>query len=287
MTKQVVEEPKTALIVTALDVETRAVLRKLSDDWREKVVYGTVFYTGEFEDWTIAVVEVGSGNVSAAAITERGIRAFGAEVALFVGVAGGVKDVELGDVVVGSKVYGYESGKDQATKFSPRPDLHHSAHALEQRARAIMKRERWHERLDRSNVDGAPKLLVGPIAAGERVVAANRSDTARFLRENYGDTLAVEMEGRGFLEAVHINQIVGGVVRGISDLLGSKSISDDAGWQAKAADAAAAAAIEILATLSHRRMEMFRPKRPGWILLGAHSIMAKNGRGESVRNFRH
>jgi nucleoside phosphorylase len=250
MTKQVVEEPKAVLIVTALDVETRAILRKLPGDWRERVVSGTVFYVGKFEDWDVAVVEVGSGNVPAAAITERGIREFGAEVALFVGVAGGMKDVEIGDVVVASKVYGYEGGKDEQDKFRSRADLHHSAHAIEQRARAVMKRDLWHRRLDRKVISGTPKLLVGPIAAGEKIVASTRSTTAQFLIANYGDTLAVEMEGRGFLEAVHINQIVGGVVRGISDLLSEKSISDAAGWQSKAAEAAASVAFEILATLT-------------------------------------
>lgn len=241
---------QTVVIVTALDIETRAVLRQLGNDWGEEVVQGTVFYTGTFEDWFVAVVEVGPGNVGVAAIADRGIGHFKADVALFVGVAGGVKDVTLGDVVVGSKVYGYEGGKDTAYGFRPRPDLQHSAHGLEQRARAIAKRERWHERLDRSINNGSPTLFVGPIAAGEKVVASTRSTTAKFLDEYYGDSLAVEMEGRGFLEAVHINSILGTVIRGISDLLSGKSVADKAGWQQKAADAASAVAFEMLATLT-------------------------------------
>jgi nucleoside phosphorylase len=173
---------QTVVIVTALDIETRAVLRQLGD-WNEEVVQGTVFYTGTFDDWFVAVVEVGPGNVGAAAIADRGIGHFRADVALFVGVAGGVKDVTLGDVVVGSKVYGYEGGKDTESGFLPRADLQHSAHALEQRARAIAKRIRWHARLDRSINDGSPSLVVGPIAAGEKVVASSRARTAKFLEE--------------------------------------------------------------------------------------------------------
>ncbi len=56
-------EPQTVVIVTALDVETRAVLRQLGD-WYEEVVQGTVFYKGRFEDWNVAVVEVGAGSVA-------------------------------------------------------------------------------------------------------------------------------------------------------------------------------------------------------------------------------
>jgi hypothetical protein len=66
----------------------------------------------------------------------------------------------------------------------------------------------------------------------------------------FHDALAVEMEGRGFLEAVNINALVmGGVVRGISDLLSGKAEADARGSQALAADAASAAVFEILHAL--------------------------------------
>lgn len=236
------------VIVTALDVETRAVLRQLGP-WTEETVDGTVLYKGTFADWSVAVVEVGPGNIAAAAVASRAIGHCGADVALFVGVAGCVKDVRLGDVVVASKVYGYESGKDTSHGFLPRPDLQRSAHGLEQRARAISKGTSWRARLDESISDVDPQISVGPVAAGERVVASTRSATAKFLKKHYGDTLAVEMEGRGFLEAVHVHSILGTVIRGISDRLSGKAVADKKGWQKKAADAASAVAFELLATL--------------------------------------
>jgi nucleoside phosphorylase len=209
------------VIVTALDIETRAILRQLGN-WEEETVDGTVLYRGKFEDWHVAVVEVGTGNSAAAALASRAIAHCKAEVAFFVGVAGGVKDVALGDVVVASKVYGYEAGKDTQYGFLPRADMQHSAHGLEQRARAISKRKLWCNRLDRSLNKSDPDIFVGPVAAGEKVVASTKSDTAKFLKNQYSDTLAVEMEGRGFLEAVHIHNILGTVIRGISDRLSGK-----------------------------------------------------------------
>ena len=98
------------------------------------------------------------------------------------------------------------------------------------------------------------RIFVGAIAAGEKVVASRGGTVARFLRKHYSDVLAVDMEGRGFLEAVHINPDVKGcVIRGISDLRGGKSEADAAGSQARAADAASAVAFEILATLPKRK----------------------------------
>jgi nucleoside phosphorylase len=243
-------EPKsTAVILTALEVETRAILRHLGE-CNDEVVGGTIFALGYFGDWKIAVAEVGAGNSGAAAIAERAVQKFRPSVALFVGVAGGIKDVSIGDVVIATKVYGYESGKETDGGLKARPDVQISSHALEQRGRAIRLKDEWKKRLNPTLSHTNPRIFVGPIAAGEKVVASTSSATAEMLRQNYGDALAVEMEGRGFLGGVHLNPDVQAcVIRGISDVLDKKADADASGSQYLAADAASAVAMELLFAL--------------------------------------
>jgi len=76
-----------AVILTALAVETRAVLRQLGDYSVERV-NGTVFYKGRFEGWDVALAEVGPGNSGAAVIAVRALERYKPNLALFVGVAG-------------------------------------------------------------------------------------------------------------------------------------------------------------------------------------------------------
>lgn len=238
-----------AVILTAIEDETRAILRHVANA-EEVIVKGTVFHVGQFGDWDIAVSECGAGNIRTAIVVERAIDRFGPEVACFVGVAGGVKDVVIGDVVVATKVYGYESGKARANAFHPRPEVFLSAYTFEQRARAVRLKGGWKNRFDPQLTHTNPKIFVGAIAAGEKVIGSMRSDVAKFIKEGYGDALAVEMEGRGFLDGVHINHPVQGcVIRGVADLLDKKEETDKAGWQLIAADAAAAVAFEMLASL--------------------------------------
>src|SRR5271155_5032503 len=64
---------------------------------------------------------------------------------MFVGVGGEVKDVALGDVVVATKVYGYESGKAKA-EFHARPELYNPAYDLDEAvllSAAIARVRRW------------------------------------------------------------------------------------------------------------------------------------------------
>ncbi|MGP7984946.1 5'-methylthioadenosine/S-adenosylhomocysteine nucleosidase family protein [Rhodoblastus sp.] len=240
---------RSAIVLTALHVETVAVLRHLSD-LCEETERGTVFQVGRFGEWRVAVAECGEGNAHSAATVERGIARFKPEVALFIGVAGGIKDVSIGDALVSTKVYGYERGKDTEQGFKPRPAVELSAYALEQRARAIRLKTDWRARLDPTLRHENPQIYIGPIAAGEKVISSSSGKIAEFLKENYGDALGVEMEGQGFLGGVHINAPVQGcVVRGISDLLDAKAEADKAGSQKIAADVASAVAFEMFATL--------------------------------------
>lgn len=141
-----------AVILTALGLEYKAVIAHLQNLREETHERGTVYEVGQFSaadgsQWEICVVETGMGNSGAATETERVISHFSPEIALFVGVAGGLKDVAIGDVVVATKVYGYESGKAQRD-FLPRPSVYDTAYELPQRARAEAKRDKWFDRLD-------------------------------------------------------------------------------------------------------------------------------------------
>src|SRR5262249_34174809 len=82
---------------------------------------------------------------------------------------------------------------------------------------------------------------------------------AKFIKEAYSNVLAVEMEGRGFLETTHANHLDAIVVRGISDLLSKKTESDTAGWQEKAAQNAAAFAMHCLSRFSPPTLPFFGP----------------------------
>lgn len=243
-----------ALIFTALGLETAAVLNHLSEATQVQIgkCWGS---TGTFQGMTVGVIEVGPGNSTAAAAAAMALSECASPIAAFLGVAGGVKDVSLGDVVVATKVYGYETGKEKATSFAARGSGHPVDWELEQRARAIRQATDWYARMDFADWgEKRPTIFVEPIAAGEKVIASNRSKTAKLIKENYSDAVAVEMEGRGFLDGVRISGASRGIViRGISDLLSGKAVADAHNWQPRAAAAAAAVLFQILSLTTPRK----------------------------------
>ncbi len=205
MTQQSSERPsRQALIVTALPKEYDAVRSYLTDLVEDEHPQGDIYEQGRFQadnqPWEVGIVEMGMGNANAAQKTERAITYFQPEAVLFVGVAGGLKDAGIGDVVVASKVYGYHFGKAD-DDFKTRPEVGLPGYRLFERARAEARKSGWLERLPGSPEFG-PKVFLGAIAAGEQVVTSMQSESYLLIRKAYNDALAVEMESYGFFKVV-------------------------------------------------------------------------------------
>lgn len=241
------------VILTALEVEYRAVRAHLEELRTVAAERGSLFEVGVFRDGhagtSVAIHMTGPGNPGAAALVERASALFAPRALLFVGVAGGRKDVGLGDVVAADAVYDYETGKDTEGGFLPRQKTHQSAYDLVQLARQVAALDKWQLRIHPAGVEAAPlpRAHVKPIAAGGRVVTHQRSDVGRRLAASAGDAVAVDMEGFGFLAGAYVNRDVGAlVIRGISDLLADKDEAHDERWQPVASRHAAAFAFEVL-----------------------------------------
>ncbi|WP_316782270.1 5'-methylthioadenosine/S-adenosylhomocysteine nucleosidase [Streptomyces sasae] len=228
-----------AVLLTALPEEYDAVRAHLVD--AEEIVHpnGTRAELGRLADtsWTVALAELGVGALNAASLTTQIIDWLDPEVVLFVGVAGGLKDdIEIGDVVVGTKVYAIHGGKQTTDGFQARPEVWLGSHRLVQAARSALR--------DMPEVRGHRK----PIAVGDVVLADDRSAFATHIRHHYNDACAIEMEGTGAAHAAHLNgQVDVLVIRGISDLANSdKHAVDASGSQKVAAEQAASVAVGVL-----------------------------------------
>jgi nucleoside phosphorylase/tetratricopeptide (TPR) repeat protein len=241
-----------ALILTAIGLERQAVLSHISGPHLDTHPSGTIYTLGRFDEgvgWDVAIVEMGAGNSRAATESTRGCEYFTPDVVMMVGVAGGLKDVQRGDVVAASRIDGYESGKEASEGFAPRPTGGSASYRLEQCARAVRSAGTWTSRR-RESSEPLPRAYIGPIVSGEKVVANLDSSTARLIRQQYSEALAVDMEGIGVLEAARQADVTMTVVRGISDLIQEKAASDAQGWQEVAAENAAAFAFEMLASFT-------------------------------------
>ncbi|QKV75214.1 NACHT domain-containing protein [Amycolatopsis sp. Hca4] len=227
---------RTAVVLTALPVEFTAVAARLSGAVWQTHAQGSRYLVGTSGTWQVAVAEIGRGNEEASYSTERALQHFAPDVALFVGVAGGVKDVALGDVVFATEVHGYEYGKEGTDVFLPRGQVGTASYDLVQAARYL-----------RHELTAGFAVVVEPIAAGGKVVADAEAPTAEVIRRHYSQVVATEQEGLGFVKAASARSGVSvGVIRGISDLLSGKADADQAGWQDIAASHAAEFAFALL-----------------------------------------
>lgn len=248
-----------ALFLTAIPVEFNAICEHLENIESVQHPKGNFYNIGKISfngiEWKVCVGQTGPHNTAAAVDTERAIDYCKPHIAFFVGVAGGLKDVQLGDVVVSSKIYSYESAKIKEG-YKPRFEIHTPPYPLRQLAEKLTKESGWIKRIKPNPPKTIPKVIVGPIVSGEKLLSDRESYEYKLIEQNCSDALAAEMEGFGFLEATYRNSLHALVFRGISDYCDKdKGKADEGGSQEIASAHASAFAIEFLASYSESRVQ--------------------------------
>ena len=236
------------VVLTALGTEYDAVRALLREPTRWMHPAGTIFEVGGLDGrpGRIALAEIGTGNHAAAAITERAIAVFRPQAALFVGIGGALHDdLELGSIVVATKVYGYHGGTDETGGFLARPQAWEVDHALDQLAREVNRTGSW-TRLRQGTNGRPPAVRFRPVAAGEIVLNSQLTPLADQLRTTYSDAATIEMESAGAAKAAQLNRVPFLAIRGISDKAdGHKYLAGSVDWRAVAARNAAAFAVAV------------------------------------------
>jgi WD40 repeat protein/nucleoside phosphorylase len=239
-----------ALILTVLPVEYLAVRQHLINIDKEVHINGTIYERGQFstetQTWDVGIVEIGSENLGSLVTIERAIAHFYPNVIFFVGIAGGIKDVAVGDVVAASKIYRYETSNAGKT-LKTTPEAVMFDRDLLNRARKEARKNDWLKRVSVKSV--ISNVFIAPIVVEEKV-SRIKLDAHQFLKSNYGDAVALEMEGFGCIDAVVSDPKVASIVIcGISDLIDEKTIEDKSESQEIAAHNASAFAFQILSKL--------------------------------------
>lgn len=258
----------TVVVLTALDLEYDAVRNRLSDLRKHPHDKGTRFEVGTIPGTAhrVALGLADKGNHKAAAMTERALTEFEPLAVLFIGVAGGLLNTPLGDVVVASKIYAYHGATSEDDGLKARPEAWQLDHGLSQLVHQLKRDNHWVADIGCQESDSAPTAHIAPIAAGEIVQNSSTSYEAAWLRRHYNDARAVEMEAAGVAQAGQLSGVPVAVVRGISDHAdGTKATETDAAWQPRAADHAAAFGVHLARQLATEQEQspMSRQHDPG------------------------
>ena len=245
------------LVITALKLERLAVREHLTNlaVETESTVAADLGTSLSSPGQRIAVIETGPGNVDAGVMAVRAEEAFRPEYIVMFGIAGGVKDVGIGDVVASRKVYWVEGGK-ATTGFKSRPEFAPVSPSLVQLAKAVAADNMWMERAKGTagswpDTGRDPEGFVGPIVVGEKVVASERAQVAEVIASSYSDSIAVDMEDFGALRGGTASERAKAIaIRGISDLLSKKGEADADGSQPLATANGAAFLFDLLDRLA-------------------------------------
>lgn len=246
------------LFVTALPEERDALLRKLpayekvparKDDVHVYFRADLALEDGD-DAYRVSVLPLlGMGRVNAATATADAIKRWRPRHVVLVGTAGGVAErkVSVGDVLISEQVVDYEMTKITEKGVEVRWSVHKASRRLYAAALNLLG-DTWTTRIEeRRPTPGKPRLHLGPIASGDKVIAA--ANVLAEYRSVWPALIGVEMEAAGVASACFsaARPPEFFMIRGVSDLADArKGSSEVEAGRFYACDVAATYAIELL-----------------------------------------
>jgi len=233
----------TIVFITAKSLERDAVVAHIKNPIC--LLEGKNYTVGEYRNWQVIVrLQTNQGNSQARVEVTQLINQFKPTYLFFVGVAGGIKDVKKGSVVVAKKVIGYEKAKLTEETIKARPDVENLSNYLAEIAQHVVNKRLWLNQII-DPTDEPPQAQVSPIASGDKNVSSTQM--LKQLESFASEAVALDMESIGFMQGIadHLG-VQGMVIRGISDFCIDKDETNDNKWQPIAARHAAAFAFAIL-----------------------------------------
>lgn len=215
------------LVLAPLMVEylgIRSMLASVQDfiDPKTNFGYSVGYLKGVSHKVRIALRKCGKGRLAVSEGVREGLDLFEPELLVLFGTAGGLRKVEIGDIVVGTAGYDYESGQVGDNHFFSRPMGLPANRLWIEKAEQQALQKTWMLDLPTST-PLTPNVFFGPVASGDKVLQSNTAPLAQMLRERFNDAIALEMESYAFLYAASKYPTIDTLmIRGISDRLGDK-----------------------------------------------------------------
>lgn len=258
------------VILTPIKEEFQAVFRQMKKqsplkehEMDDGTIYLSSKFRGKHQNYDIFLRRTESGLQSTATFANQAITDLEPAIILLVGNAGAIKSkLKIGDIVVGTTAYEYQSGSDENGKKYSRPkETRQYSERWIERAKVMVNNNEWKKRIDY----GSDQFLafsihnievdVAPIISGDRTIKDKESDLMDYIHEHFGDAYALEKEATGVLNATRRSPLIDVAnIRSISDLLNDKEKTDELGYKILAASHSSAFAFEMLNQIKKKNL---------------------------------
>ncbi len=210
-----------------------------------------LFENSNKKKFKIYLKVTGKGNYNSSSITASAITDLTPKYLFYVGIAGKLKDVDIGDVVIAEVVENYEAGKDDDEGGKIRIFQGHAGEYLKELAKSIVTdgKNIWQTKIilkPNKKIKNKPVDRTGRIATGEKVLGSIKTELYNRIKHACSESLAVECEGGGFYLSCNKKNAQGLLIRGISDKLNDKGEWENLNSQPYASSCASSFLFELL-----------------------------------------